>query len=258
MLGKLLKYELRSTSRSFLPLYGMILIVSLANCISLSYNLSGGIMGATLILFSLFVALGVITVVLAINRFYRNLLGDEGYLMNTLPVRVDHLVLSKFFTVLIWIFCSGVTVFLAAFIMMLNSHTRNEFLYVVASILTEMGRYIQGTEASVWLFLFLFFAALVLSVVLTIIQLYFSMSITQLEPFTSHRIPSAIICFVGIQVILSMVMNTVNRLLPVSNFPYSVNEVNIQLAVQIVIYAALSVGFYFGTRYILKNKLNLE
>ena len=31
MLGKLLKYEIKSTARTFLPLYGMILLVALIN-----------------------------------------------------------------------------------------------------------------------------------------------------------------------------------------------------------------------------------
>lgn len=47
-------------------------------------------------------ALGVLTIVVTIQRFRKNLLGDEGYLMFTLPVSTSSLILSKCITALIY------------------------------------------------------------------------------------------------------------------------------------------------------------
>ena len=102
MLGKLLKYELKATSRVFVPLYIAILVVSIVNGLSLNleiFNIQGL---ATIILMCLFISLFVITIVVTIQRFNKNLLKDEGYLMFTLPVSSKSLVLSKYLTSLIW------------------------------------------------------------------------------------------------------------------------------------------------------------
>ena len=98
MLGKLLKYELKATSRVFVPLYIAILVVSIVNGLSLNleiFNIQGL---ATIILMCLFISLFVITIVVTIQRFNKNLLKDEGYLMFTLPVSSKYLVLSKYLT----------------------------------------------------------------------------------------------------------------------------------------------------------------
>lgn len=102
MLGKLLKHETIAVGRlMLLPLGALVLLAGMAN---LSYE---GL-GATdsqfieitldfviaLFFLGLFAAL-VMAVVLMVQRFYKNLLGSEGYLMFTLPVSVHGLVWSK-------------------------------------------------------------------------------------------------------------------------------------------------------------------
>ena len=113
MLGKLLKYELKATSRVFVPLYIAILVVSIVNGLSLNleiFNIQGL---ATIILMCLFISLFVITIVVTIQRFNKNLLKDEGYLMFTLPVSSKYLVLSKYLTSLIWTFLSFIVALLS-------------------------------------------------------------------------------------------------------------------------------------------------
>ena len=48
------------------------------------------------------IAVTVMTTVVMVLRFYRNLLRDEGYLMHTLPVSVHSLVWSKLIVSLCW------------------------------------------------------------------------------------------------------------------------------------------------------------
>ena len=113
MLGKLLKYELKATSRVFVPLYIAILVVSIVNGLSLNLEILN-IQGlATIVLMCLFISLFVITIVVTIQRFNKNLLKDEGYLMFTLPVSSKYLVLSKYLTSLIWTFLSFIVALLS-------------------------------------------------------------------------------------------------------------------------------------------------
>ncbi|TQW45448.1 ABC transporter permease, partial [Clostridioides difficile] len=102
MLGKLLKYELKASGRIFIPLYIAILIVAVFNGIFMNTNILQVQGIGILVLTSLFMALGVLTIVVTIQRFRKNLLGDEGYLMFTLPVSTSSLILSKCITALIY------------------------------------------------------------------------------------------------------------------------------------------------------------
>mgnify|MGYP006988889638 CR=1 FL=1 len=58
------------------------------------------------------VAAVVMTVVLMVSRFYRNLLRNEGYLMFTLPVSAHALVWSKLIVSLVWFLLTALLIFL--------------------------------------------------------------------------------------------------------------------------------------------------
>ena len=100
MLGKLLKHEFRATSRVMLPVLGVLLLTSVLAGLSIRLLDTGHIATMMRIVARLFIAafvIGVITaivisIVLMVNRFYRNLLCDEGYLMHTLPSNAHALV----------------------------------------------------------------------------------------------------------------------------------------------------------------------
>ena len=53
-------------------------------------------------------ALVVVTIVTVIQRFTKNLLGREGYLMHTLPVTESQLVASKLLSSAVWLLASAV------------------------------------------------------------------------------------------------------------------------------------------------------
>ena len=110
MLGKLLKYELKSTSRLMGVLYLAVLIVAAI----VGFLARGTIWQATqgnaiavvvsgLIYTLLIMTLMIVTVVMILQRFYKNLLKGEGYLMHTLPVPTWMLVASKTISSLIWV-----------------------------------------------------------------------------------------------------------------------------------------------------------
>ena len=90
---KLLKYEWKACARTCLPLYGVLILMSLISRIlyvipknaSLDFMLPAI---SSMLYMGVMMAAFVVTAVILIQRFYKNLLGSEGYLMFTLPVTV--------------------------------------------------------------------------------------------------------------------------------------------------------------------------
>ena len=109
MLGKLLKHEFRATGRIMLPLLGALIV--LAGAANLSFRgvevtdngLVTLILGLIIVAFFLgMFAVCVMAVVIMVQRFYKNLLGDEGYLTLTLPTGLHSLVWSKLIVSAVW------------------------------------------------------------------------------------------------------------------------------------------------------------
>lgn len=110
MLSKLMYHEFKATRRVFFPAYGIMLALAVISSVFmiLSSNLQRLAVPLALLLLayvlSLF-AVGVLSFVYMIVRFYKNLLGDEGYLMFTLPATPAQLVWSKCLVSTIWMDC---------------------------------------------------------------------------------------------------------------------------------------------------------
>ena len=98
MTGKLMKYEMRSMLRTFLPLWGAILVVALLNRCTLQIeSLRDWLGGVPAILMMVLyviaiIAIAIVALVFMIQRFYNGMLKDEGYLMFTLPVKTSQLI----------------------------------------------------------------------------------------------------------------------------------------------------------------------
>lgn len=122
MLGKLLKHEFRYYAKRYIPFAAVILAVA-----AVLWIMAGGDSAYEMyrdidedvfdVIYSLLVSVwGIATSVLTIyvfyggiSRFEKNLFTDEGYLMNTLPVKSSQLILSKFIgAVSCWIACNAV------------------------------------------------------------------------------------------------------------------------------------------------------
>lgn len=113
MLKKLLKYEFRATARTYGGMYLALLAASVLFGGSVRrWNVTNSEAYSTLVgLLSLVytaVIIGtvVVTIMTIVQRFYRNLLGREGYLMHTLPVTETQLVTSKLISSTVWSLCS--------------------------------------------------------------------------------------------------------------------------------------------------------
>ena len=126
MLGKLMKYELRATSRTMLPLLLLTLLLSVFTRMTSAVVQSGHskfiTVINTLLILAFFLALigtAVFSVVLMVMRFRNNLMTDEGYLMFTLPVNRHQLIWAKLLSALLYTAASAVAVTLSILLVLL-------------------------------------------------------------------------------------------------------------------------------------------
>ena len=268
MLGKLLKYELKATSRVFIPLYIAILVVSIVNGLSLNLEILN-IQGlATIVLMCLFISLFVITIVVTIQRFNKNLLKDEGYLMFTLPVSSKHLVLSKYLTSLIWTFLSFVVAFLSfTIIFMIPTYKYFDFSYFINEFNLLFSNMLNLNILGQFLKIILL---MIISYTIFIFNVYLALSVGQLPIFNRFRNISSFIGFLVINLLISYAQNIVSLFVndasvnieAIDNINYAISSVtsivskglNIAIVINIMIILVL----FFATTYILDKKLNLE
>lgn len=268
MLGKLLKYELKATSRVFIPLYIAILVVSIVNGLSLNLEILN-IQGlATIVLMCLFISLFVITIVVTIQRFNKNLLKDEGYLMFTLPVSSKYLVLSKYLTSLIWTFLSFVVAFLSfTIIFMIPTYKYFDFSYFINEFNLLFSNMLNLNILGQFLKIILL---MIISYTIFIFNVYLALSVGQLPIFNRFRNVSSFIGFLVINLLISYAQNIVSLFVndasvnieAIDNINYAISSVtsivskglNIAIVINLIIILVL----FFATTYILDKKLNLE
>ena len=72
-------------------------------------------------------AVFIVTFFVIIQRFYKNLLGDEGYLMNTFPVTTITNITSKLSIATFWNIVSGFVAVFSIIIMAFNPDAFSSF-----------------------------------------------------------------------------------------------------------------------------------
>ena len=281
MLKQLLKYEFKATKRLYFGLYlalallSVVLGVTFRQKHALAHSTSFQNLEVILMIVyvSVILAIAVLCFVNTIQRFYQNLLGREGYLMHTLPVNENQLILSKLLTSMVWVLCSGfvgvvcITVMVAVGVFdpetfgmvdweswkqlwqMLYEEVGPEFWVAMAwTILINLAR----------------LASLILCV-------YAACMIA--HQFKKQTMVAGILAFIG----MNIVENQITRVLGTDDVGlimdvhvrflyYSSGEshasalmtTNVGYLFCFVFTAAIAAVYFFLTRWLMKNKLNLE
>ena len=127
MLSKLMKHEFRATGRIMLPLFLLVLVSAVFANLSSRVLLNSdydfinllGILLMTVFVLAI-MAMCIMAFVLMIQRFYKSLLQDEGYVMMTLPVSVHQQVWSKLLVGVVWCVVTAIAVGTALVILVLD------------------------------------------------------------------------------------------------------------------------------------------
>ncbi|MFU2417820.1 ABC transporter permease [Peptacetobacter sp. AB800] len=262
MLGKLIKYEFKATMRSFLAIYASLILTGVLIGIFMFANVEVGMSLGMLIMVALMITLGVLTITVIIKRFSKNLLGDEGYLMMTLPVSAKKIVASKIITSVVYLILSTIVVFLVFVVIMLPSGmaTMEEFIQSMGNVWNYMVMNLLSARDIILNIIITLIIGIV-DYVSFILVIYTSLSVGQLKPFNKHRTPVAIIAFFIINMIVSVISDVLSNLLESMNIltaPQSMSMLSASSIYTLVFYGVVSVVLFMITSYILEKKLNLE
>lgn len=261
MLSKLMKHELKATSRLLLPLYIALLFISLINRLVFQLNIQEGVLmfftGFLVVAqIVLIFAILVTTMLLMIIRFYKNLLSDEGYLMFTLPVNVHQLITSKLIITLFWIFISIVVVLSSLSVAFVTSGNVGLIISEINKIPQELSMTFGGNSTILIIELFLM---ILVSAIANILVVYASIAIGQL--FSKHKIIASFVSYAVIYNVLQLLMIIALILLSFI-LSGSINFTNmlpkIVFPVIIIITLLTGIVFYIITNRIFEKKLNLD
>lgn len=214
MLGMLMKHEFRATGRKMLPMLGILTLLGLLANLSLrilEQGFRGGLVTFLLVLFIIAFFVGitvawVMALVVMISRFYRNLLGDEGYLMFTLPTDTHALIWSKLIVSTVWFLLTSLLTVLLIFLTVANvSHmSADDFgaaFYGFGEVL-DMLRSLGVKDST----LVLLGAELILSAVLsclgTCLHFYAAMSLGQMA--ANRKALFSVLAFIGISLVFQI------------------------------------------------------
>lgn len=260
MLKKLIKHEFKATAKLLLPLYLIVLAFTIMDSIVLNLNLFKGPFGLIsgfitgFYILSLFAA-GIVTFILIIYRFYKNLMTDEGYLMFTLPVKPCSLINSKLIVSAVWSIVSCIIILASLFIVFAPSDLTafwREFYKAVNSFNTTFGT--KGIliiiEAILLYLISAFYSPLLV---------YASIALGQL--LKGHKVIGAFAAYIVLSTVIQILMTISFAFLgfTLGNHTDNFNSVPfILLPACIVFIGIFCIVFYWITNFMFKKKLNLD
>lgn len=262
MFGKLLKYEFKSIGKWYFALNAAVIAIAAI----LSFTIkqftqqadNAGVFGTVIdkmLPLTLSLTFGalitgslLLTLLIIINRFSKNIFGREGYLTLTLPVTSHQIILSKLVASFI---CSLFNLIILIFGIAILIVPMVDFKDVVETLSKVIkAEYILDNA--------FILSYLLVSSLASILLLYFAISIGQL--FSNRRGLMAFIAYFALMILFSVATTYLN--LKVFGFE-STSEVlpykeHVYLYVIIVEEFVEMLICYLGTHFIIKNKLNIQ
>lgn len=273
MLKKLFKYEWRSVSTLLFIVHGALLVYALIGRMgfqiyfskSLSDS-SNAVMGITTMFYVIVYILGIMAVLLMTMLYLamhiqKSFFSDEGYLTHTLPVTPTQLLLSKMFIYWIWTILDIIFVVISIGILLINKETWPAVTYALRQMwqnLSSLSGFSDIMNTIIYL-LSIFIDFFCFSTGLLIFAICLG------SQFKTHKVMGSVLSFFGIVI----VSNIVNLIITGVTLPGGIGAtlmvtragetvVNYSYIAQTVWYLLAGIFFFFGSRYILSKKLNLE
>jgi len=267
MLRLLMKYEFKAVRRIMLPLYGawMVISVVFGLAIKLFINDSGlPVIILGMIYSVVTVTVIILTIILVIQRFYKNLLGNEGYLMFTLPVSIGKHVWNKTISASIWVVFGTILGLISAGIIAVCNGGLSHMLQAINQMITEITEQI-GTGITAILVIEVIVLALLMCGEAAL-KIYAAISVG--HQWSNHRVLGAIGAYLGfaiVEVIISNIISKVNDAMGIAEklLDWS-RTMNITAQTQLgILFLALLTCIFIAIYYVityklLEKKLNLQ
>ena len=287
MLKQLLKYEFKATKSLYFGLYLALALLSVVLGVSFRQENAwadstnfGRLEVILMVLYlSVIFAIAVLCFVSTVQRFYKNLLGREGYLMHTLPVTETQLILSKLITSMVWVLCSGLVGIVCITGMVSIGVLDAEVLGTVNwdSWKQLWGMLYGELGAKFWLVMFWTILINLARLASLILCVYAACMIA--HQFKKQTMVAGILAFIGMNIVENQIdkllgMNDVTLFVGVNYELVDVSDVSGGTTVMhylttafgqgagylfcFVFTAAIAAAYFCLTRWLMKHKLNLE
>ncbi len=275
MLRKLMKHELRATVRVMGPMLLLMLAAAVGGNIAVYHLVESdaavlNMVGVFLLMVFVAAIAGafIVSFVLMIQRFYKNLLRDEGYLMMTLPVTVHEHVLSKLIVSIIWAAATAVTTMLAMGILMFELNFVDQIIHELSQIFAQLefnDLRLMDYAGHTLVFVLEAILLAIMADACLCLQLYAAMAVG--HSFTHHKGLISVAAYFGLSIAWSCLQNGALHLLRLmapqginlgleSLSPFAVTH--IALWGMILVILIPTAIWYAITTYFLKNRLNLS
>ncbi len=271
MLRKLMKHELRATGRIMLPMLLLVLVTAVGANIATRTLLEADsnvldILGAIVLMaFVLSItAVCFVAFILMVQRFYKNLLQDEGYIMMTLPVSTHKHVISKLFVSMLWFALSIAVVILSCLILVYKAGMVKGIIVSVFEIFRETDYAELLPHAAAYIAEFIVFVFLAGAA--SCLQFYMAMAIG--FSFSSRKILMSVVAYFAVRFLLQIAGIIILQLLDsggimelLDSTLYGLSNIAAAHTAMIglsLLALMLSAIFYFPTVWFLKHRLNLE
>lgn len=258
MFIKLLKHEIKATSKVFLMMYAIVILLGLmpgaGNFMHSDFIENIGIFAFTIAM----TGAGICYIVTIIQRYHNNLYGDEGYLTFTLPVKAWQIIAVKLISATFWAIITGVVAVISIFMLMLIYNTNYIALGDIIKISFEAVKH----EIP---FIGMLFSILLFTGITIVMRMYMSITVANLPFIQKGKTVISVIFFFFASYVQDSIITAWSRNIEpkhILSYNYtSFSEIIMDPAIQGIYlqYAAISVIFiaimFFVTNWILSKKL---
>lgn len=277
MLKKCLKHEWKACWKNMALLNGAAIFMGALGGAGTLFSRIYDLPDLLIILYMLayaviLMAAAIMTQVLMIQRYYKNLFTDEGYLTNVLPVSATDHILSKMLVYGAWSILNALSVLASFAFLLLPSAIRYftantlifynkvmtfsdflEYIWTQITCVADAAFSLIGITNHIGMALFSiigFFASLFFGILL----FYAAISIGSLV--SSHKVLTAFLAYIGMTTVIQIFGGISIVRVFQSSTPTSV--VTVSSVSTLVITVALCVVLFLICRYILSRRLNLS
>lgn len=244
MLGKLIKYDIKAMSKIIVPFWAALLILGWVIAIQNHFRkvTQFSTMNVLMIVIAIVIitAVFVMNIVIVIQRFWRGLLKEEGYLMFTLPISARNLILSKLISALL---ISLGTVFVIIFM----------FLpwILIGGDLKNLIFAFRNFDFNNVKWMISVIAIVIAEIASSIYHVYAAMAIGQLS--NRNRFLFSFAAFIAISIIQSIL-----SVLAMDVLGFEGNVFEDDKLFYLIVSVIQCVIYHIITEYLLSRKLNLE
>ena len=271
---KLMKHEFRATARVMLPLLLLVPVTAAGGNVATRQLLEMdndlmNLLGLLLIMaFVVAIAAAcIMSVVVMVQRFYKNLLRDEGYVMLTLPVSIHQHVWAKLLVSTVWFAATAASVALAVFILTFRLGTFQDIAYFFSVLFRDLVELDVVTTFSGTVFFVELGVILLLAALTTCLKFYSALAIG--HSFSNHKMLLSVVFFFAISAAFSVVGSLFTVTVNFTSIPEmfggmllrsggAMRMTHLMLLGIILLELARGVVYYLLTVIPLTKRLNLE